>query len=260
MPAEPYYRTDLARVHGAGFGFHADRCAPGILRILAGVRARDGVVLELGCGAGALTRHLRGAGHRVIATDASPAMLALAGAALPDVDVRRLCLPVDPIPPCDAVVSVGHVLNYLPDGESIDRALIAAARAIRPGGVLAIDLCDIAFAAAHPPTPGNARLGEDWAIIVQTSIPAPNRYVRDMSTFVRLPDGTWRRDSEVHENVLVDVSRVPGLLARHGLDAAVGPAFGAERLPEGLLTVVGRRPSAAPTPPGATPDHHPGPA
>src|ERR687894_2009800 len=73
----PYYRPDLARVHHLGFGFHADACAPGILALLESVRNRGGVVLELGCGSGLLTRHLVDAGHRVVATDASPAMLEL---------------------------------------------------------------------------------------------------------------------------------------------------------------------------------------
>ena len=57
---------------------HGDACAPGILAKLRPVRERGGVVLELGCGSGALTRHLVAAGYRVIATEASPAMLALA--------------------------------------------------------------------------------------------------------------------------------------------------------------------------------------
>ena len=70
---EPYYRRDLALVHHLGFGFHADACAPGILKLLEPVRARDGVVLELGCGSGLLTKHLVDADYRVIATDASPA-------------------------------------------------------------------------------------------------------------------------------------------------------------------------------------------
>ena len=30
----PYYRTDLARVHHLGFGFHADACARGVLALL----------------------------------------------------------------------------------------------------------------------------------------------------------------------------------------------------------------------------------
>src|SRR5918997_2770853 len=73
----PYYRDDLARVHHLGFGFHADACAPGILALLESVRNRGGLVLELGCGSGLLTRHLVDAGHRVLATDASPAMVEL---------------------------------------------------------------------------------------------------------------------------------------------------------------------------------------
>jgi SAM-dependent methyltransferase len=61
-------------VHARGFGQHADRCAPGILELLSPVRGlRDGLVLELGCGSGALTRHLLAAGHRVIATDGAGA-------------------------------------------------------------------------------------------------------------------------------------------------------------------------------------------
>ena len=71
-----YYQRDLAFIHDRGYGLHADRCAPGILELLA--PERGGLVLEFGCGSGALTRHLLAAGLRVIATDASPDMLALA--------------------------------------------------------------------------------------------------------------------------------------------------------------------------------------
>ena len=56
-PDFPYYRTNLAHVHDLGFGFHADACAPGILTLLDQVREQDGLVVELGCGSGLLTRH-----------------------------------------------------------------------------------------------------------------------------------------------------------------------------------------------------------
>jgi SAM-dependent methyltransferase len=138
-PEDAYYHHDLALVHHRGFGFHARACAPGILRRLEPVRTRGGVVLELGCGSGLLTRELIAAGHRVIATDASPAMLELARGYAPAADIRPLVLPDDPLPPADAVVSVGHPLSYLPDEHAIDRALTAIARALRPGGIFAID-------------------------------------------------------------------------------------------------------------------------
>jgi SAM-dependent methyltransferase len=95
---EPYYRADLALVHHLGFGFHAEDCAPGILELLRPVREGDGLVIELGCGSGLLTRYLVDAGHRVIATDASPAMLELArGHAAGAQELRELVLLDDPI-------------------------------------------------------------------------------------------------------------------------------------------------------------------
>src|SRR5918998_4916172 len=112
---EPYYRSALARVHHDGFGFHADACAPGILALLAPVAERQGLVVEVGCGSGLLTHHLVSGGHRVIATDASPAMLDIARSYAPGaVDHRRGAPPHDPLPEADAVVSTRHALSHLP--------------------------------------------------------------------------------------------------------------------------------------------------
>lgn len=242
-----YYRRDLALVHHLGFGFHADLVAAGILQLLEPVRARNGVVVELGCGSGLMTRYLLDAGHRVIATDASPAMLDLARETAPEVErFEELVLPDDGIPPCDAIVSVGHPFSYMPDEESIDRAFIAAAGALRPGGVLAVDICDLDWGASRRDAPTYARAAEDWAIVTEFSMPSPSRFVRQMAVFVRNDDGSWRRDDERHDNVLIDTSRLPGLLAEHGLDATVAPAFGDEILPEGLRAVIGRKRAAQP--------------
>lgn len=236
----PYYRRDLALVHHLGFGFHADRCAPGILTTLAAVLAHTGLVLELGCGSGLLTRHLVDAGHRVVATDASPAMLDLARQHAPGAEeFRLLVLPDDPLPAADAIVSVGHVLNYLPDFESLDRALVAAADALRPDGVLAIDLCDLSWGEARRDAPNQGRVGDDWAIVSEFSLPSPDRFVRQMAVFTRSDDGSWRRDDERHDNVLVDTAKVPELLARHGVHARITSAFGHEELPVGLHVVIG---------------------
>lgn len=239
---DPYYRRDLAQVHHLGFGFHADACAPGILALLEPVRARGGLVVEIGCGSGLLTRHLVDAGHRVIATDASPAMLELARMhAARAEDFRVLVLPDDPIPPADAIVSVGHVLNYLPDEAALDRALMAVAKAVKPGGVLAIDLCDFEWAEARRDAPNFSRAEDDWAIITRFSVPAPNRFVREMTTFVRNDDGMWRRDDERHDNVLIDTSLVPEFLSEHGIHATVKSAFGTEEMPKGLRAIIGHR-------------------
>jgi len=235
-----YYRDDLARIHHLGFGFHAEATAPGVLALLESVRGR--VVVEVGCGSGLLTRYLVDAGHRVIATDASPAMLELAGAYAGDADeIRRLALPEDPIPEADAIVGVGHVLNYLDTVADVERSLVAIAEALRPGGVLAVDLCDLEWASTRTDQRPVGWVDDDWALVTRFSVPSPDRYVRQMATFTRNGDGTWRRDDERHDNVMVDVSTVPALLADHGVEAEVRDAFGDESLPVGLKAIVGRK-------------------
>jgi SAM-dependent methyltransferase len=241
-PEDVYYHRDLALVHHRGFGFHAQACAPGILALLEPIRSRQGIVLELGCGSGLLTRELTAAGHRVVATDASPAMLELARGYAPAAeDVRTLVLPHDRLPVADAVVSVGHVLSYLPDEHAIDEALRAIARAVRPGGLFAVDICDLAYGQARHDAPPAVRVDEDWAIITRFSLPTPSRFVRQITTFVRSNDGSWRRDDETHRNVLIDTARVPALLAAEGIKVEVAFAFGTEQLPTGLRVLIGHR-------------------
>lgn len=240
MTAKPYFRDDLALVQERAFGHHGMRVAPDILALLE--PARGGLVLELGCGAGALTRHLLAAGHQVRATDASPALLARARNILgPAAELAQLRLPDDPLPAADAIVAVGHVLSYLASAAEIDRALAAMAGALRPGGVLAVDLCDLDWGAGPGYARNLGRSGPDWAIITEFSAPAPDKFVRDITTFVPDGHGAWRRDTEHHENTLVDTARIPDLLRPLGVSATVRPSFGEEELPPGLKAVVGVR-------------------
>ena len=237
-PEGPYFRQDLAQIFDRGFGFHAELVAAGILELLEPVRAAGGTVLELGCGTGALTGRLVAAGHTVIATDASPAMLELARDNAPGADVRRLTLPDDPIPSADAIVAVGHPFNYLPDAISLRRGLLAAAAALRPGGLFAVDVADLQW--AQNATVGQiVKVADDWAWINRVSAPRPDLYLREMTTFVRLPDGSWRRDDERHENVLVNTTEIPGWLAEAHVDARVSSSFGIEVLPNGLKAIIG---------------------
>lgn len=115
------------------------------------------------------------------------------------------------------------------------------AGALRPGGVLAIDILDLDFGRIRAAEPPLARVEEEWAIITTLVAPAPDRIVRDITTFVPDGAGAWRRGGERHENVLVDTSRIPALLAGHGVRATVGTSFGDAELPAGLRSVTGRK-------------------
>lgn len=238
-----YYRPALARIHHEGFGFHADACAPGILDLLAPIREREGLVVEVGCGSGLLTRHLTDAGHRVIATDASPAMLEIARAYAPDaLEHRVLALPDDEMPEADAIVSTGHALSYLDNQASLEAALVACARALRPGGVLALDLEDLSTRDAQMKRPPNGWIGDDWAMVIERASDAPDHFARIQTIFVREDDGGYRREFERHDNVLIDVPAVvPPLLEAEGLDVEVGLSFGSETNMEGLMVVTATR-------------------
>ena len=234
-----YYRDDLALVHHRGFGAHAEKCAPGILEQLE--KVRGGTVLELGCGSGLLTKELAAAGHHVIATDASSSMLALLDEQqLPGVESHLIRLPA-PLPAADAIVSVGHVLNYLPDTAAIDRTWGVIASALKPGGLLMVDICDLEWGRARKEAPPHARQGDGWAVITEFARPRPDLFVREITTFVRTQDGTYRRDHERHDNVLVDTSGLPAKLAQLGLDVTIGKSFGTEEPLVGLHTVIGHK-------------------
>jgi hypothetical protein len=140
------------------------------------------------------------------------------------------------------VVSVGHVVSYLDDRPAVERALVSIAGAVRPGGVFALDICDLEWAAVRQGAPGAGRIGDDWAVAIEFSIPSPDRFVRDIATFLRNDDGSWRRDDERHENVMLDTSVLPELLAGSGVDVTLRTSFGTETLPAGLRVLVGRRP------------------
>jgi hypothetical protein len=107
---------------------------------------------------------------------------------------------------------------------------------------MALDLCDYSYAEAGPDFPIGARVADEWAIITERSTPTPDRFVRQMAVFLRNEDGSWRRDDERHENVLVDTGLLPGLLADHGVRATVETSFGAGvRLMDGLHAIIGSK-------------------
>jgi SAM-dependent methyltransferase len=242
VPTRSYYGADLARIHHEGFGFHAHAVAAGVLALLEPVRQRGGLVLEIGCGSGLLTSHLVRAGYRVWATDASTAMVELARDHVPGAEaVEPLCLPDDPVPSADAIVSVGHALSYLDDEHQVHQAVAALAQALRPNGVIAFDICDVRYGAARREEPPKVWFAEDWVLITRTSVPEPRRFRRDMTMFVRSGRSSWRRTDELHDNVLINTTELLPVLKTQGVAAELRASFGNEVLPTGLQAVVGMK-------------------
>lgn len=93
------------------------------------------LVVELGAGTGKLTRVLAASGRQVVAVEPDPRMRAvLAGLGLPGVDAVNGS--AESIPSSDRAADVvvsGSAFHWF----ELDRALVEAARVLRPGGTLA---------------------------------------------------------------------------------------------------------------------------
>ena len=132
------------------------------------------------------------------------------------------------------------MLNYLDTRADIVQALGEQARAVRPAGVLAIDLMTGQYRERRDIDEVHAKVEDDWAIVTRFSRPEPCRFNRMITVFRRVGD-SWRRSDEHHRNLTFDVDDALNVLRENGIDAHYRAAFGEEKLPEGLVVLTGRR-------------------
>jgi len=240
MPIEEAYREGLAYIHDVGFGGMASDAARRLLDELGRVGHCDGTVVDLGCGSGILARALGEAGYRVVGTDVSAAMVALARTRAPEADLHVGSFISVDVPACVAVTAIGEVLNYCFDLANDDRARADLFRrvygALVPAGVFLFDL-----AGHERAKPGRHRTfaeGSDWAVLVETEVNKEEEVLTRHITSFRRVGTLYRRDVEVHRLTLVDPAEVLESLRAIGFDAQAIPSYGALPLPEGIAAFL----------------------
>lgn len=95
-----------------------------------------GLTLDIGCGEGRLARDLKQLGHRLIAIDGSPAMVAAAREADPAMDVRLADAAALPV--ANGVADLAIAFMSLQDVDDMPKALAEIARVLKPGGRLCL--------------------------------------------------------------------------------------------------------------------------
>ena len=188
--------------------------------------------MDVGCGAGPLTKALVDAGFDVTGVDTSAELLELARARVPTAHFIHASIYDAQIRDYDAVVAVGEPLTY--HRESADAEDLVSgffervAEALPPAGLLIFDVIGL----GEPSLAGRTwKSGDDWAVMVETTENQRERsLVRNIEVFRRIGDA-YRRSHEVHRVRLFNLSTLRNQLASYGFAIETSQSYGAQQLP-----------------------------
>lgn len=184
----------------------------------------DGLVLDLGCGTGTLTRLLADYGYDMIGVDLSDEMLGIAmeqeaenpkGILYLLQDMREFEL----YGTVKAVVSICDSMNYMMEYEDLVQVLRLANNYLDPGGVFIFDLNTIY---KYRDTMGETTIAENreegsfiWENYYDEEEQV-NEY--DLTLFIREEDGRYQKYEETHFQRAYDLSEVAQAVKEAGME------------------------------------------
>lgn len=184
----------------------------------------DGIVLDLGCGTGKITRLLADAGFDMIGVDNSAEMLEIARDAECEKDRHILYLLQDMrsfelYGTVRAVVSICDSINYIIDEEELAEVFRLVNNYLDPGGLFIFDLNTVH---KYRDELGSSTISENrdegsfiWEndFDEETGI---NEY--DLTLYVREKEDLYRRYEEVHLQRAYEIDKIKELLRRAGME------------------------------------------
>ncbi len=240
------YRNDLAYIHDAGFGHFAREAAPVLLDALKRGGFKHGLVVDLGCGSGILSKFVSDAGYDVLGIDISDPMLALAQRRVPRGQFRSESLLTATIPTCVAVAAVGECLNYLFDAGHSRSKLKALFRRIHEAhraGRAVLGRCGRARRVPGGGTVKNFWEGEDWVVLATSREDRRRKLLtREITSFRRVGE-SYRRDHEIHHQRLLPRLEFARELRQAGFRLRTLSGYGSLRFGPGHSGFLARKPS-----------------
>jgi SAM-dependent methyltransferase len=182
----------------------------------------DGLLLDLGCGTGTLTRLLAAAGYDMIGVDGSGEMLMEAREKSGDADILYLCQDMREFElygTVRAVVSTCDTMNYLLTPDDFIRTLRLVNNYLDPGGLFLFDLNTLYKFREIMGNTTIAESGEEASFIWDNFFDGDTgRNEYDLTLFIRRPDGLYERRTEVHEEQGYTIGQVKGFLEAAGME------------------------------------------
>ena len=184
---------------------------------------RDGLVLELGCGTGQMTERLAAAGYDMIGVDSSADMLEIAQQKKEESGQDILYLLQDMrefelYGTVRAVVSVCDSMNYITSEEDLLQVFRLVNNYLDPGGLFVFDMNT---AHTYRDVEGSnvfAENREECSFIWENTWFEEEKINEfDLTLFLRLDNGLYRKQCESHFQRAYEIRRIEELLREAGL-------------------------------------------
>ena len=193
-----------------------------IVKELKNALIQDGLLLDLGCGTGTLTRMPADEGYDMIGVDGSEEMLMEARAQTDGTDLPYLCQDMRAFElygTVRAVVSTCDTMNYLLTRSDFIQTVRLVNNYLDPGGLFIFDLNTLYKFREVMGNTTIAESGEDASFIWDNFFDEETgRNEYDLTLFIRREDGLFERQIEVHEEQGYTTEEVMGFLAAGGME------------------------------------------
>ena len=189
--------------------------------LLIGQGVKDGLVLELGCGTGKVTRRLKAYGYDMIGIDISEEMFEMAqnrendGILYLHQDMREFEL----YGTVAAVVSVCDTMNYITEPEDLVEVFRLVNNYLDPGGCFIFDLKTRTFYRSVLAENVFAENREDCSLIWENFFDEEsnlNEY--DLTIYAETRDGLYQRFEETHCQRAWELDEIKDMIAKAGME------------------------------------------
>jgi len=217
--------TDFASVYDILMGhIPYDEWADYIEKILKQDGIDNGLVLELGCGTGAMTRRMAAKGYDMIGIDMSEDMLSLARQRSEGKEdgILYLCQDMrefDLYGTVAAIFCVCDTINYMMSEEELSKVFRLVANYLDPGGLFIFDM-DTLYLYEEVLGDNTSMMSHEAGDFIWENTFYPDEMINEvnLTLFLKNGDRSYRKHQETHIRRAYELEVVKNLLDKAGMD------------------------------------------